>query len=225
MKDLFVSPNEITTDLVVDEDSSFGYFLSDSFEEKKSSLHFSVKKGKHLSLTLVDFTKSDLDIDFVIDLEENSEATLQIASIDSGNFTKIFRGNVNHNGIASTSLTKMAGINSSTGTLRFLGSSYIKNGAHKSSTRQEAKITNLSPDAKSECSPSLLIKENDVKASHGAALGAYDPEMLFYLMSRGISLEESKKLITFGSLLPIIESLEDKDLVTKIKDSLGGLLL
>ncbi len=225
MKDLLVSPKEITKDLVVDEDSSFGYFLSDSFEEKKSSLHFLVKEGKNLSLTLVDFTKSDLDIDFVIDLEENSKATLQIASIDSGNFTKIFHGNVNHNGIASTSLTKMAGINSSTGTLRFLGSSYIKNGAHKSSTRQEAKITNLSPDAKSECSPALLIKENDVKASHGAALGAYDPEMLFYLMSRGISLEESKKLITFGSLLPIIESLEDKDLVSKIKDSLGGLIL
>ena len=119
----------------------------------------------------------------------------------------------------------MAGINSGEGKLFFLGNSTIVNGAHRSDTRQEGKITNLNPLAKSEVSPSLLIKENDVKASHGAAVGAYNESELFYLMSRGLSLEESKKLITYGSLLPIIESLGDEKLVEEAKNSMGELSL
>ena len=225
MASLFVSPETLSLEKEIKEDSSFSYFLSKPLSEKKSSLVFHVSKGKELKLTLVDFSKGDLDISFKVDLEEGSKATLLVASIDTASYKKIFKADVNHNGIGSESLTKMAGINSAKGELRFLGSSYIKNGAHKSSTRQEAKITNLSPDAISECSPALLIKEYDVKASHGAALGAYNPEELFYLMSRGLSLEESKKLITYGSLLPIIESLGEENLVKEVKDSLGGLAL
>ena len=94
----------------------------------------------------------------------------------------------------------------------------IPNGIKKVETRQEGRINNLSSSAKSEVSPVLLINDNDVKASHGAALGAYNPDALFYLTSRGISIEESQKLIIKGTLSPIINKLHDESLIKEVND-------
>ena len=70
-----------------------------------------------------------------------------------------------------------------------------------------------------------MIKENDVKASHGAALGAYNPDVIFYLMSRGLSLAESKKLIMVGNVYPIIDSLQDESAKQKAKSYMEALSL
>ena len=130
---------------------------------------------------------------------------------------------VRHNGGGSWSRTAMAGINQDDGVLRFLGTSYIANGAHGSDTRQDGRITNLSPRSDSEVSPALLINDDDVKASHGAALGAYDPAAIYYMMSRGLTEEQSKRLITVGSLLPIVDSFADKGLSERAKEIMGGI--
>lgn len=213
--------NEIT----VTDDSTLGYFLDDKdkLPKGKVSFHLVLKENSKLTLTLVDYLNASFDLEVKADLSEGSVLSLNLASLCFKDNEKIFRFDVNHNEGSTYSRTKMNGVNLGNGTLKFLGSSFIKNGAHKSDTRQEGRITNLSAEAKSEVSPALLIKDNDVKASHGAALGAYNPTELYYLMSRGLSLEESKKLITYGSLLPIIESLNDKNLVTEAKEVLGGL--
>jgi Fe-S cluster assembly protein SufD len=212
-------------EIIIKEDSSLGYFLHDEkiLPAGKINLHLILEKGTKLTLTLVDYLNASLDFEVQADLKEGSVLYLNLASLCFKDNMKIFRFDVNHNEGSTYSRTKMNGVNLSNGTLKFLGSSFIKNGAHKSDTRQEGRITNLSLAAKSEVSPALLIKDNDVKASHGAALGAYNPTELYYLMSRGLSLEESKKLITYGSLLPIIESLKDENLVTEAKEVLGGL--
>lgn len=211
-------------DELIVEDSQFDFYLSENTEEKVS-LQYNVAKGHSLKINIIDFLNQSIDFNMTINLAKDSQCIVQLASLGVAKTEKIFAFDVNHLGERSYSRTRMAGINLSDGTLRFLGKSFIKNGAHQSDTRQEGKITNLSPFAKSECSPSLLIKENDVKASHGAALGAYNPDVLYYMMSRGLSMDESKKLITFGNLLPIIESFDDKEIVEKAKKSLGEISL
>ena len=70
-----------------------------------------------------------------------------------------------------------------------------------------------------------MLKDNDVKASHGAALGTYDGDVLYYLTSRGLSLSESKRLVTNGYLLPIVESLQDEKAIEIARKRLGEISL
>lgn len=225
MQSLYKNPASFPESTIeIESEARIGFYLSKTKQEK-ISLHYVLKEGASLSFTLVDIEDSNLNFDITIDMKENSSAHIYLATLDLKDRNKTFSVFVNHLEKNTYSRTSMAGINAGKGSLKLLGSSYIKNGAHKSDTRQEGKITNLSPDAKSEVSPALLIKENDVNASHGAALGAYNDQELYYLMSRGLSQDESKKLITYGSLLPILETLNDEEAMNEFKNTLGDLSL
>lgn len=53
----------------------------------------------------------------------------------------------------------------------------------------------LSPKAEVDTLPILEIYHDDVICNHGATVGQLDDEALFYLRSRGITLDEAKKLL------------------------------
>ena len=53
----------------------------------------------------------------------------------------------------------------------------------------------------------MNVSENDVIASHEAAVGKVGEEQLFYMMTRGLSEEESTKLIVSGFIDPIVKEL------------------
>lgn len=225
MRDLEINPLDYNEELRISTEAKKAYFISEKREEKKIKLFYHLEDNATFDLTIVDIAPSDMDVDISVLMEENSTCNIQVATLNVASFNKRYTVNVDHKEGKTYSRTKMAGINASDGKLELLGSSLIRNGAKRADSRQEGKITNLNKKAKSNVSPSLLIKENDVNASHGAALGAYDERQLFYLMSRGLSMQESKKLITYGSLLPIIETLEDEKLQEKVKSALGELTL
>jgi Fe-S cluster assembly protein SufD len=56
-------------------------------------------------------------------------------------------------------------------------------------------------DGKSTICPNLLIDNYDVDSSHGAYIGKFRDEEIFYLMSRGISREDSYRLLLNGFLI------------------------
>lgn len=72
----------------------------------------------------------------------------------------------------------------------------------------------LSPSAHATANPELEIENNDVSSRHAASVSQIDQDKIFYLMSRGISQKESRKLIIDGFLEAVIEKIPDK----KIRD-------
>ena len=77
----------------------------------------------------------------------------------------------------------------------------------------------LFDDAKmGDDTPALEILERDVKAGHAATVGKVDEQMLFYLMSRGISRVQAEKLLIRGFVQPIMNQIQsassDLSLVT-----------
>ncbi len=92
----------------------------------------------------------------------------------------------------------------------------------KSKTRQEAKIIVFDEKCRGKASPVLNISENDVEASHGAAVGKLNEMHLFYLMSRGLSKEEAKRLITLGYLKPIENRFEEDTIKERINQAIEG---
>ena len=76
----------------------------------------------------------------------------------------------------------------------------------------------LSPDARSDAIPGLEILTNDVKATHSASVSQIDEEQIFYMMSRGLSEDESKKFIVLGFLEPAISRINSEDLRDTMRD-------
>ena len=80
----------------------------------------------------------------------------------------------------------------------------IDNGFSGSETHQMSRIMNMGDGINTIVHPQLLIEENDVAASHAASVGQADEEHIYYLQSRGLTRDESLKLIVLGYLLPIV---------------------
>ena len=69
--------------------------------------------------------------------------------------------------------------------------------------------------------PELEIYADDVKCSHGSTSGNLDEDAIFYLMSRGLSHQQSKELLINGFLLDAVEKITDMEVKNLIKDMIG----
>ena len=84
----------------------------------------------------------------------------------------------------------------------------------------------LSPKAKGDAIPSLIVEVDNVKASHGGTVGELDPEQIFYMMTRGISRAEAVRVLVEGYFEEVVQRLDDpglEDLVRRrISEKLAG---
>lgn len=179
-----------------------------------------VDNNANLEVVIIDFSSSDTNLKITGQLLDFANATYHLAT-RANLEKKVFDINLQAKGIKTNSLVKMNGVLLNKGQLVFLGSTDILKGAKKSKARQEGRIANLSKDGQAQVSPSLNIYENDVNASHGAALGKVNDDVLFYLTSRGLTKIEAINLITLGYLKPVISLIDDE----KIRNSLLETLL
>ena len=68
----------------------------------------------------------------------------------------------------------------------FNGKIIVRPDAQKTDAKQTNRALLLSEDAQINTKPQLEIFANDVKCTHGAAVGQLDEEAVFYLRSRGL---------------------------------------
>ncbi|GGG74984.1 Fe-S cluster assembly protein SufD [Paenibacillus radicis (ex Gao et al. 2016)] len=87
------------------------------------------------------------------------------------------------------------------------GITKIEKGATKANGVQTEKVLMLSPKARGDANPILLIDEDDVKAGHAASVGQVNPEQVYYLMSRGITKQDAERLIIYGFLAPVVSEI------------------
>jgi Fe-S cluster assembly protein SufD len=92
------------------------------------------------------------------------------------------------------------------------GMIYVAPDAQKTDGYQLNPNLLLSENARADSIPGLEILADDVRCTHGATVGNVDPEELFYLRSRGISLKESERLIVEGFFDPVIQRVPVKEL-------------
>ncbi len=72
---------------------------------------------------------------------------------------------------------------------------------------QENRNMLLNKGAKAETIPELEILCDQVQCSHGATVGPIDPEMLFYLQSRGLNREDAVRTVVSGFVEPTLSRL------------------
>jgi Fe-S cluster assembly protein SufD len=82
-------------------------------------------------------------------------------------------------------------------------------GAQQIDAFQESRNLLLTKKAHADAIPGLEILANDVRCTHAAAIAQIDPEQLYYLRSRGLSLDKAKRLVIEGFLEATVGRFEE----------------
>jgi Fe-S cluster assembly protein SufD len=80
--------------------------------------------------------------------------------------------------------------------------------AHFTDAYQKVRNLLLSDDSEANSMPGLEILADNVRCTHGATSGQVDEDELFYLRSRGITVNVAQRLIVTGFLNEVIQRLE-----------------
>ncbi|GAC1309086.1 MAG: Fe-S cluster assembly protein SufD [Vulcanimicrobiaceae bacterium] len=118
----------------------------------------------------------------------------------------------------SETIVRSAGIERGQG--RYLGNIKILAEAHgaDASLRDDALL--LSKGAHIDSVPALEIAANDVKAFHGATVGAISEEEIFYAESRGIARADAERMIALGFFEPAVSRFPSEEMRAGIRTSL-----
>ncbi len=107
----------------------------------------------------------------------------------------------------------------------FNGKILVKPDAQKTNSFQSSKAILLSDNSSVNSKPQLEIFADDVKCSHGAAIGQLNENEIFYLKARGISEANAKSILTYAFANEIIQGIVIDELREyldqKIKTQLG----
>ena len=122
----------------------------------------------------------------------------------------------------SETLVKSAAVGR--GQARFLGNIRIAPNAQGSDANLRDDALLLSERAHIDSVPALEIAANDVKAFHGATVGAIDAEQIFYMETRGIERLAAERMIALGFFEPAIARFPTSALRDEIRAALEAKL-
>jgi Fe-S cluster assembly protein SufD len=96
----------------------------------------------------------------------------------------------------------------------------VNAGANGSDSKQSCRGLLLSPSAEIDTRPQLEIHADEVKCAHGATTGRLDPDMLFYLLSRGLDRETAQSLLVFAFLADVLTGMSVSSARSAIENAL-----
>ena len=198
--------------LDINENSNFKYSFKDINLEKNSHLeYFILSKGskflKHDINCSLNSEYGSVVLNGIIDLNEKKHHEIK---------TKI---NHNEENCKSYQLIKSVLNDNSKGV--YQGKIYVNSKAQKTDGYQLSRALLLNDKVEFNAKPELEIYADDVKCSHGSTSGNVDEDSIFYLMSRGLSYEQSKKLLTNGFLNEVIEKITNDEVKLLVKKIIG----
>ncbi len=210
-------------DITLQDHAQVAWRTVNLIQGKDARVHYRLDSSASLDYAFADFSKGTETIDMVVDLMGTSASlTCHMAGMSYENDQKSISVSINHKAPDTYGLVSSYGVAQGTGMLKFSGISHILHGAPKSKTHQNAKIMVFDSHSIGRANPILKIDENDVEASHSAAVGKVNDEHLFYLCSRGLTPQEAKRLITMGYLNPIIRYFSEKHVQKAIEKAIMG---
>ncbi len=161
-----------------------------------------VKKDERMVISF-DLEKSE-KLEVVL-VGENASVEVVGLVLGKGNDEKSLEAYITHAAPNTKSNVNVRSVLRGKSTFAFRGNVKIEKGAKGADAYLRSDAL-LFDDAKmGDDTPALEILEPDVKAGHAATIGKVNEDMIFYLMSRGLSRDQSEKIIIDGFIDPIRE--------------------
>jgi Fe-S cluster assembly protein SufD len=104
----------------------------------------------------------------------------------------------------------------------FKGQIFVQKDAQKTDSKQTSKTLLLSDDAYMNSQPALEIYADDVKCTHGSTTGPVDEDMVFYLRTRGVSLEAARHLLTYAFAADVTRRIKVEPVRRRIEDYMAA---
>ena len=169
------------------------------------------------------FNKFDIECDLV---GENAKCNILSGLFLDNEEHQEIKTRINHLFSNCKSYQKVKNVLNSKSKGIFQGKIFVKDIAQKTDAYQLGKALLLNDDAEFNSKPELEIYADDVKCSHGSASGSIDEDSIYYLMTRGLSREDSSKLLVKGFLNDIIEFIKSptirKFVETRLEEQING---
>jgi Fe-S cluster assembly protein SufD len=136
--------------------------------------------------------------------------------------------NIVTHGAPDTSSTQTARAIASDASRVIFNSKVIVNaGAVHAQSQQSCRGLLLSPTAEIDTRPQLEIHADEVKCQHGATTGRLDPDMLFYMLSRGLDRDTAQSLLVYAFMADVLTGMSvasaraaiENALITQLPDS------
>jgi Fe-S cluster assembly protein SufD len=188
------------TELV--EEGSEGYQLA--------SMRVRQDRGSTLSMRRFALGGALTRLTLSTDLGDGATADLSALSLAGPNQTHDLHTLVAHRSPHGTSRESLRGVVASGGRAVFTGKILVDKDAQKTDSAQSIRHILLGDDAIANGRPQLEIHADDVKCSHGVAIGRLDPEAMFFLRSRGLGEAEAKSLLTWAFATTVADQVPAK---------------
>jgi Fe-S cluster assembly protein SufD len=106
----------------------------------------------------------------------------------------------------------------------FEGLIQIDPGAQKTHTYLQIHTMALSPKARLDAIPSVLVSADDVSASHGGTVGELDEDAIFYMQTRGLDRASAVRVLVEGFFEPLLAELQDEPLEELVRAKIAAKL-
>ncbi len=195
-----------------DQNDNIKYFFNNIEQEKNSiSETFILSSGSN-------FLKNEINCDLNGDYA--SAFVNGIFSLNNNNHHEI-RTTINHLTENTKSYQLVKSVLEKNSNAVYQGKIFVNSDAQKTDGYQLSKAILLDKESEFNAKPELEIYADDVKCSHGSASGSLNEDSIFYLMSRGLSYQQSRELLINGFLLDVVEKITDSEIKNLIKNIIG----
>jgi len=165
-------------------------------------------------------TRSDINVELA---EQHVACTLNGLYFAQGKQHIDHHTKIKHSHPHGTSRQYYKGVLSDHSRAVFNGKVFVQPGAMKTDAQQTNKNLLLSLDAEIDTKPELEIYADDVKCTHGAAIGQLDANALFYLKSRGIAEAQAKSILIYAFIEELVEHVSIAPLRQQLEQNLRKL--
>ncbi|MFI3241901.1 MAG: Fe-S cluster assembly protein SufD [Alphaproteobacteria bacterium] len=209
----------------------FNNIVNEVFVEQNATLnHYKIQKesfyANHIANTFVNVKKDAVYNNFTIQTGANiARNELKINLLEQGastNFNSIYKMagwalidntvQVFHNASNTQSNQFIKGVVNDQAKGVYQGKITINKDCNNVVGNQQHRAILLSESSEVDVKPELMIFNDDVKCSHGSAIGKLDEDALFYLQARGINIDDAKSLLINAFLKEIASAIQNLDI-------------
>lgn len=212
----FVEETKLNINITLLEDVTCNLLEIKTGLKNKIKYHINLNRNSTLNRNSLNttFGLRELDIIDLNGLKSTIKNNIVTISREEEKYDLIF----NHNAPKTSSYSINRGLTKDNGSLKINMTAVVDNGI-KGCLIEENNRVILENNNISEINPNLLVDEQDTIANHGAYIGSFNPNELFYLESRGINKKMAKKLLTIGYIKGcLVEYLNDLDVINILKE-------
>lgn len=214
----YINCNNINLTINIPDNIVTKLFIISSDNNLKVNNHYTLGTNSNLLIFKFYYNKS-VSEEVLFNLNgEKAMLSYNFSSISKHSEEYHIIVNHNHNRVTSKISNKSIGLNDSK--IKMQIDSILDKGNIDCVMDQNSRILTLG-DVDATIIPNMFIEEDSVEARHGSVVGRIRPEDIFYLMSRGITEEESIFLIVKGLIFSnLVLDMEKRARILKIIEEL-----